>query len=291
MAHKIEIDKIVATSIGLLEANSVLGNKVFRDAETSFNGGVGDEVTVTLPQVIDAKVLDDEGTKYSDINELDFKVKLTDEAYNAVKLNDRQLNFGIRDFGRQVLQPQASGVAKHCEKAVAGVLNEAIASDGSKSKFPKAEAISKAKPLAALAKASAEMTKREIPEEGRILAIGPELKEAFLGLESLQNASFAGDAQVITNGTLGRVLGFEVVVSPFITGGAVAFTEEAVALAVRAPGAPAGTDAAAMTHNGFALMAARQFVMDQQKTVSLMKTFVGATPLDTNRMVALKAAA
>jgi hypothetical protein len=282
MAHKITTDEIVAAALGILEAKSVLGNRVWRDAETRFNGGVGDEVTVTLPTVVDAKVKGDGNIEYSDLGEQTFKVRLTDHAYNAIKLNERQMNFDIRDFGAQVLTPQSSGVAKHCEKAVAGILNAAI--EGA------AEEIAMDKPLSALAKVSAEMTTREIDEDGRVLAIGPELKEAFLALPELQNANFAGNADVIQNGALGRVLGFEVVVSPYITGGAVAFTREAVALAVRAPAAPAGAEGAVAEHNGYALTTVRQYVVDQLSHVNAVQTFVGATALDTNRMVPLKVA-
>ncbi|MEU7576000.1 hypothetical protein AB0B50_00085 [Streptomyces sp. NPDC041068] len=283
MAHTITTDEIVAAALGLLEAKSVLGSRVWRDAESSFIGGVGDEVTVTLPTVVEAKLKDDgKNIDYSDLNEQTFKVKLTDHAYNAIKLNERQMNFDIRNFGAQVLTPQASGVAKHCEKAVTGILNKAI--EGA------TEEITKDAPLAALAKVSAEMTAREIDEDGRVLAIGPDLKEAFLALPELQNAAFAGDANVIQNGSLGRVLGFEVVVSPFVKGGAVAFTREAVALAVRAPAAPEGASGASNTHNGFALTTVRQYVVDQLSHVNVVQTFVGATALDTNRMVPLKIA-
>lgn len=280
MANNIPVSNVISASLGLLEANSVLGRLVHRDAEAGFTGGVGDSVRVRLPSIIEARDGAGAETVFSDLDEGTATVELTHEAYSAVLLSDKELSFDLYDFGRQVLNPQAAGIARFAENAIAGILNDAVA-DSSHTVDP-------GNPLSAVARAAGEFTRREIGFEDRYVVIGPDLVEAFLTAEALQNSSASGDDSVIRGGRIGRVYGFDVWVSPYVNG-MTAFTPEAFALACRAPEPPAGAGyAETQAHNGFALRYLRDFSVQHRSDASLMSTFVGATTLDANRYMAFE---
>jgi hypothetical protein len=282
MANDFPVSSVVAGALGLLESNSVLSKLVYRDAEKSMVGGTGDTVRVRVPEVIEAVDGTGQATQFTDIEDGSLPVQLSAEAYSAVLLSDRDLTLDLISFGAQVLQPQAAGVARFCEQAIAGVMNTASAES--------THSISPSAPLGAFVRAAAEFTRREIPLQGRYMAIGPDAFEALLSVPSLQDAAASGNADVIEGGYFTKLLGFQVHVSPYLTG-AVAFTREGFALASRAPMNAEGAGfAATETHNGFALRYLRQFDVSQRADVSLLSTFVGAAVLDTNRSMAFSIA-
>jgi hypothetical protein len=284
MANTIPVSDVIKASLGLIEAESVLGNLVHRDAEAGFVGGVGDSVRVRVPNVIEAQNGSGQATVFTDIAEGVVSVTLTDEAYSAVKLTDKELSLKLENFGAQVLQPQASGVAKYCEKAIAGVMNAQV-NDASNTLT-----IDPSTPLSAIAKAAAEFTRREISMDGRVLVIGPEMLEAFLNLPALQDVGSAGADEALRGGELTRLMGFSVRVSPY-TEGAVAFTREAFTLACRAPLPPEGAGyAETRAYNGYALRYLRDFDISVRADVSLMATFVGAAVMDPRRFMAFSIA-
>jgi hypothetical protein len=284
MANSIPVDQVITATLGLIEANSVLGNLVHRDAERGFVGGVGDTVRVRVPNVIEARDGAGTATIFSDIDEGAVPVTLTNEAYSAVKLTDMELSLSITDFGVQVLQPQSAGVAKYCERAISGVMNEQVNDAGN------TNTIDPTAPLRAIAKAAAEFTRRELPMEGRILAIGPDILEAFLALPALQDVAAAGADEALRGGELTRLMGFSVRVSPYVEG-AIAFTREAFALACRAPLPPEGAGyAATETYNGYSIRYVRDFDVSVRGDVSLMSVFVGAAVLDSRRFMAFNIA-
>lgn len=282
MAHTIPVEQVIAASLGLIESNSVLGGLVFRDAEKGFVGGVGDSVRVRVPNVIEAQDGAGADTVFSDVDEGAVPVKLTAEAYSAVKLSDKELSLDIVNLGTQVLQPQAAGIARYCEKAIAGVMNGAVNDPAN------TNTISVATPLGAVAKAAAEFTRRELSMEGRTLVIGPDMLEAFLNLSALQDVAAAGKDEALRGGELTRLMGFSVRVSPYVEG-AIAFTREAFALACRAPLPPEGAGyAETQTHNGYAIRYLRDFDISARADISLMAVFVGAAVLDSRRFMAFK---
>jgi hypothetical protein len=278
MANTLPVSSLVKGALGLLEVNSVLANLVYRDAEKEFVGGVGDTVRVRVPETIDAVDGTGQPTTFTDINEGTIPVTLSAEAYNAVKLSDREMTLDLINFGAQVLQPQASGIAKFCEQTISAQMNAASTASG--------ETIDPVAPLGAFVKAAAEFTRREIPLQGRIMAVGPAVFEALLSVPSLQDAAAAGGDDVISGGRFKRLLGFDVHVSPYLDG-AVAFTREGFALAVRAPqNVDGASKAATERHNGYALRYVRDFDISQRADVSLLSTFVGATQMDARRVMA-----
>ncbi|MGW8439301.1 P22 phage major capsid protein family protein [Nocardiopsis sp. NPDC055879] len=272
------MSQAIGGALGLLEANSVLGKRVYRDAEKSFGGGTGTTVQVRVPNTITATNGLGQNTVYTDINESTVPVEITAEAYSAIALTDQEMSLSVIDFGKQVLQPQASGIAKYCEQAIAGVMNDAATESTSE--------IDPTNPLGAFVRAAAEFTRREVPLQGRTMAIGPDVLEVLLALPALQDVAAAGGGDVLEGGFVARLLGFEIVVSPYITG-AVAFTREGFALATRAPGVPEGAGyAATETHNGWAMRLLQDFDLTRRAEVSLMSVFVGATLLDDRRVMA-----
>ncbi|GAA0946418.1 P22 phage major capsid protein family protein [Nonomuraea longicatena] len=283
MANTLQIDSVVALTLALLERQTILGRLVHRDSQTSFRGGVGDTVRVRVPKRLDVKEFI-KGTPITttEINELGVPVKLTKRLYTAVELSDDDLTLSLADFGAQVLAPQSSGVASGVEQAVAATMNEATAAS--------TVTISKAKPLAAVAKAAATFTTREVPTSGRVLVVGPELEEILLQMPEVMNTAAAGSPEVIKDGMLTRLYGFNVYVSPYITG-AVAFTRDAFALAVVAPAPMVGAESETSAHNGYALRYTRAAKIDTLSSVSVVHAYVGATQLDVRQSIPMKVVA
>ncbi|WP_431871922.1 P22 phage major capsid protein family protein [Nocardiopsis eucommiae] len=278
MANSFPVSQAIGGALGLLEANSVLGKRVHRDSEKHFGGGTGATVQVRIPKTISATNGMGQNTVYTDINESTVPVEITAEAYSAVALTDQEMALNVIDFGKQVLQPQASGVAKFCEQAIAGVMNTAVTDSTLE--------ISPTNPLGAFVRAAAEFTRREIDLPGRTMAIGPDVLEVLLALPALQDVAASGGGDVLEGGFLTKLLGFDIVVSPYVSG-AVAFTPEGFALATRAPGVPEGAGyAATETHNGWSMRYLQDFDITRRAEVSLMSVFVGATLLDERRVMA-----
>jgi hypothetical protein len=285
-SNSLNINSIVSGAVALLQHQSVLANKVYRDAEGAFVGGVGSKVAVRLINVIEGKEFDAEtGTEVSPLAEGTKDITLTHWGYNAVGLTDRELTLNIENFGAQVMKPQTAGIAKMAEKAVAKVLNDKITAADAKN------VVKKDDPLAAVAAASAAFTAAEVPEEDRTFAIGPDLQTAFQTSEALRNASASGSADTLRSGLIGRVYGFDVVVSPYITGGGVAFARAGVALAVRAPAPAPGAKSATAEDNGYAMRVLHTFDLKSQSNVSLASSFFGASELDARQILAFKVAA
>lgn len=278
MANNIAVSQVVATTLGLIERESTLSRISFRDAEAAFVGGVGDSVRIRIPRAIAARdgVVDGD-THFTDLNEDTVAIELTQELYSAVKLSDWELTLDIESYAKQVLQPQALGIVRDCEKAMADVMNAETA--------VATRTIDPDQPLRALTAAAAELVRRENGSPERHFVIGPELLEAFLSEKAIQDASAAGSADVIQAGYVGRVMGFDVHVSPYIEG-AVALTPGAFALAVRAPDVPEGAGyAASETYADYAIRYLRDYVMATRAEVSLVSAFVGATALDEQRFI------
>lgn len=282
MPNNIPIESVISATLGLIESNSVLSKLVHRDAEKGFTGGVGDTVRVRVPKVIEARDGTGEATVFTDIDEGAVPVTLSAEAYSAVRLTDKEMSLELVNFGVSVLQPQSSGVAKFSEKAIAGVMNDQV------NDVENTNVVDPAAPLGAIAKAAAEFTRRELDMPGRSLVIGPDILESILNLPALQNAAAAGNTDIIEGGYLTRIMGFDIYVSPFISG-VVAFTREAFALANRAPLPSEGAGyASTQAHNGYSIRYVRDFDMSVRGDVSLMSTFVGAAVLDPRRFMAFK---
>ena len=285
------LNRVNDTALQLVEGVSVLANTVFRDAEKDFNPGNGRKVGIRLPQPLKAELKTDGNTvQYKSLDEKLVELELTDWAYGAVKVSDADMTFAVRDGGAQILAPIAEGVAIHCEESIAKVMNAQI--EAGETRAGSALTISKKEPTKAVAAAAGEFLKRKIhPSEARYLAIGPELLEAFLNVKELTKVDNAGTPDALRNATLGRLHGFTVVASPYITGG-IFYSKNGFALGNRAPLAPQGAPkVASSTWSGFSLTTTYSYAPEQTSDVIQSSTFVGTVLLDANRVMACKVAA
>ncbi|MEV3857267.1 P22 phage major capsid protein family protein [Streptomyces sp. NPDC050095] len=285
MANKITLDEIAPLALPLLEAETVLGSIVYRDADPHFKGGNGETISVRIPHVIEATESTGTDADIKDINETAVPIKLSATPRNLVKLTAREMTLEVRNFRDQVLVPSMAGTARFIEKNIAATLNK-VTTDLSEDDAKK-WAMDKKAPLKAVAKAAAEFTRREVESNGRYLVIGPDMEEAFLNLPGLQEADKAGDANALRNGTLGRLMGFTVVVSPYVDH-AVALTRHAAALAVRAPISMDTRTARTETHNGYAQMITLAHDVVRGADFMASTSFCGSTVVDPRRMIAFK---
>ncbi|WP_441247036.1 P22 phage major capsid protein family protein [Kitasatospora sp. McL0602] len=285
--NKFEIDSVVAVSLEMMRAKSVLGETVMRDAENGFTGGRGDTVRVRAPKRRTAT--DYSGTTvYTKVEEGAVQVKLTGEPTDAVKLDTRDMTLDVESYSRQVLAPQMDAVSKYVEKTViADALNKAATKDA-REIDPTAKPGDKGHVIKLLTAAAADFTRREIPAEGRFLAVGPDIQNVLLDVELLQQVNTAGDPAALRNATMGDLFGFRVVVSPYLTG-AVAYHKTAFALAVRSPQVPiGGATGRTATDNGYAVRVVNSFDASVKSDVSIVDTLCGVATVDAERYIPFK---
>lgn len=115
----------------------------------------------------------------------------------------------------------------------------------------------------------------------RVLAVSPDFEMALLSDESLTIAANVGDAraaQAVQDATLGRLLGFDVVVAPELpANSAYVFIDNAFVVAAGAPVVPQSIKAAGSkaTPNGFAVRWLQDYDADHLTDRSVINSYVG----------------
>uniref|UniRef100_A0AAU2VSJ1 Major capsid protein n=1 Tax=Streptomyces sp. NBC_00008 TaxID=2903610 RepID=A0AAU2VSJ1_9ACTN len=277
-------DVVAKTAASMLKAELVLGRLVFRSAESDFTGGRGDTVRVRVPRVIEAKPFTGSTSAVtSPLNEQAVPVKLNTHAMSGVELTAKDMTLNIESFAAQVLMPQVQGVAEMIEGEIANVIQPVITAA--------ALTIDPANPRDAITEAGEILDTRKVGAKSRVLVVSPNVKRALLMDPNLSQADSAGSASVLQDAIVGRLHGFTVFMSPFITDGAVAMTQEAFAAAIKAPAKPYSANGASATDEdgqGYAMTWWVGLDAEARQERSIVEAFVGATVLDAQRAVGLK---
>src|SRR5699024_12345957 len=119
----IKAEKVVRTSLGLLEREVALPRLVWRDsAIADARLAKGDTITVRLPAYFKANkraLRSGDTRKKSSLNERAVPVKLTTDVYGDIPITDEQLTLDVESFGDQVLNPVLAGMSSGLEEAIA----------------------------------------------------------------------------------------------------------------------------------------------------------------------------
>lgn len=232
--------QLASAMVAGLWDSATLINTVHRDAESEFAVGRGDTVTIRSPQVIEATNFTGVAT-VTDIVEGKRDVKLDLQPYSQVQLTGREQTFGIEDLASQVVAPQIGGIVEFLEAAVAGAL-EGTGGTASGANWREAAAA-----------AFGALGANKVPVAGRTLAVAPDVAGKLLTDVVFVSADSRGDGgAALSEATLGRLHGFDVVVSPALTAGtAVAYHSTAVSAAFRNPVAPQGATSGTATYSGY----------------------------------------
>lgn len=272
MSDFIKAEKVVRTSLGLLEREVVLPRLVWRDAGGDFRGAKGDAITLRLPAYAVAKkrALRSGATRTkSALHERKVVVTLDTDVYMDVPVTDEELTLDIEDFGSQVLAPVNAGIARGLEDELITTITGAD--------YDLEDAIDLNDLKGSFAEAREMLNKARVPAGGRTLLIGSEVDSALIQLDNLVRYDQSGTTDAFREATIGRVYGFDVVVNNEIAPDeAFAFHRTAYVMSSRAPIVPAGAPwGATNSFAGFAIRNVRVFDPDEVEDRFVSDSWVG----------------
>lgn len=273
MSDFIKAEKVVRTSLGLLEREVVLPRLVWRDAGGDFAGAKGDAVTLRLPAygVANTRALRGGGARTkSSLHERKVVVTLDTDVYMDVPVTDEELTLDIEDFGGQVLNPVNAAVARGLEDELVDTITGAS--------YDLTVDLDLEDLKGSFAEAREKLNKARVPMSGRTLLIGSEIDSALIQVDNLVRFDQSGSTDTLREATIGRVYGFNVVVSNEIAPDeAYAFHSTAYVLSSRAPIVPAGAPwGASNSFAGFAIRNVRVFDPDEVEDRFIADAWVGS---------------
>ncbi|WP_210492302.1 P22 phage major capsid protein family protein [Patulibacter sp. SYSU D01012] len=254
----IKAEKVVATSLGLLQRELTLPQLIWRDAVGDFAGVRGDTVSIRLPAYAPARkrALRSGATRVKDgLYERKIDVSLDTDIYKDVPISDEQLTLDIADFGAQVLNPVITGIAMQLEQEVADEIN------GANYATTIAHVSETDDAYETVVKARGYLNNAFVPLAGRRLLVGTNFEAELLTNEKFVDASRSGTSETLREALIGRIAGFDVYTSPAIAADrAYAFHSTAFVMSQRAPVIPLGVPwGATQAYQGFAIRTVRSY--------------------------------
>lgn len=283
----IKAEKIVEMASLILRREIVLPRLVWTDfTKADFQYAKNDTITMRAPAVRTAKtraMRSSTALVAEDLAETSVDVKLTDHVYDLLKVTDEQLTLDIRDFAKQILNPQMQGVAEGLEDVIADALAAAPVTAAQSLAAASAD-----DPYDKLLTARRILNDFNVPKNQRVLAVGSGVEEWILGSDRVSKAQNSGDATASTalhDATIARVAGFQIVQSNAIDpNAAYAFHKTAIAFAAVAPALPDGAPHKAMVNqDGFGLRYIRDYAPENSTGPvdrTLVDAFTGAASVN-----------
>ena len=252
----VKAEQVVAAAIGLLERDTTLAQTIWPNPVGDFAGAKNDTITIKLPSYSKARKRllrsGDARTKDS-LYERTVDMKITTDLYSDVPISDEELTLDIADFNLQVTLPVLGGIVRGIDDEVVDLLEGAD--------YQTTLAFDVDKPFGSLLDARAALNDARVPQEGRSFVVGTNVERALLESEKLNPAAVAPSSQALSEATIGRIAGFNIVTNSALDPDvAVAYHRTAFALQTRAPIVPAGAPwGATLAAKGFAIRAVRVF--------------------------------
>lgn len=222
----IGLSQLASAMVAGLYDGGTLVNTIYRDAESDLIAGKGDSVTIREPQTVEA-VNFVAPASATNITEGKIVVPISHQPYSQTVPTAREMTLAIEDFAAEVIMPQVQGIVEYIDTAIGTALNGTTGT------------ATGAGWDAAIRDARAVLTGNKVPMAGRYLAADPTVVSELLGLSVFQTGNVEGAPSALADGIVGRLYGFTVVESPFVTG-AVAYHGTAVAGVFRTPVTPNG---------------------------------------------------
>jgi hypothetical protein len=224
-------DQVAEVAAKLVAADLGISKLFSRDVEADFGGGTGETIRVRIPGAVPSRERSAFDTTtplaVDTISEQSVPVTLDTLAYSNVALSRGDVELGILDFAKQVLDPQTRAITRKVESEAAAAL---VATPATALTFDSA---APAKLFTAIRKT---LRDRGVDAETKLYAVVGSSVYAAL----LDGPLGTWDASGST------VRGIEIHESSRIaTDEVIAFTREAFSLVVRAPEPPAGAAYAA----------------------------------------------
>lgn len=271
----LKVGQIARATVGLLMRELVIARTVWADAVdgAEFEGALDDTVTVRVPaigQPARTRVLR-AGTPITndDLVEFAIPVKLTTDVYKGIPISDEDLTLSIVNFADQILRPQTQAVAEKIEDLLAATIEGAT--------FGPAITIDEEDPFLAIVDARTALNDAHVPRAGRTLLVGSEVEAAILKSDRLTKFDQGPGLVALTEATIGRMAGFEVIGTSAIEGGkAYAYHRSAFIAATRAPRVPEGAAMGqGISYQGIALRWLKDYDYTNTTDRSLVNAWCG----------------
>lgn len=277
--------QISALAVELLRRKLVLPETVTRAPGSEFSGDNGDTITVRVrtPRVARKQTTPGADITMTGINETSVDVKVY-HLYDAATLTDEEIAFSLKDFGSQVLEPQAGAIAIGAEDELCTAINGTTP-----------DAVTVTDWDAAIKEAREALARASVPASDRWLVVAPDVYTELLGIDKFVRADAAGDGRssAIRDAIVGRIYGFTVVESAGLADGtAVAYHKSGYVFTNRTPVAPWGNEkSAALTVDGIGIRHILQYNPNKLKDQSVLSTFAGAALVSADRVFKMTKAA
>lgn len=211
-------EQAARSTLAALRYLTTLPRTVRQDFSTDFVPGVGNVVNIRNPisagsaRVYTSKNREDrDAIVFDELTQDTIPVTMTDQVYKAVRLPDDFATFDLVSLEQQVLRPQAESVVDGIAAPLIEEMN-AVSTDASIPTLTTSNAID------VLVAARAVLNARKVPMTDRFVALSPAAEAAFLGLDQLQKVNEAGTDGVLREAIIGRLMGFTIVVDPYLEG-------------------------------------------------------------------------
>jgi N4-gp56 family major capsid protein len=273
-------EKLSATALALLDRQVVLANLIQRDSGAEFTGAKGDTVNIKRPTRLagaeQALRADNSGGIVSEsLNEWSIPVQLNRHIYSAVDLSDAELTLDVTNFAEQVLTPQTSTVARRIERAVAAIL-ETAPTIGEVQTDAAGDPVDARAVRRALVKARNKLNRNDVPLSGRYAVVGADVESALLNDPDLVPVNTSGSSEVLREAMIGRLAGFNIVVSNDIDPRtAICLHPSAYILVNRAPVVPVSAQGSSSSVEGLALRLVRDYNSHTASDRSFVSSYIG----------------
>lgn len=242
--------RFVRTSLGLLERDTVLAQRMWRNAAGDYTGAEGETINIKLPAFGVARkraIRGNDKRTASYLAQRTVPVKLTDNLFMRTPLSDAELTLDVESFERDIIAPQVGGIVRGIEDEA---VDEVEAAD-----YHNEVTYDLDDPVDALFEAAELLTKARVPSSQRFLAVGSTAKRRLLTSDQLINSYQAGDNTALRRAEVGEIAGigsiFEV---PALDPEAmVLYHQSAFVIGLRAPIVPPDVRGAVGDYNGFAI--------------------------------------
>lgn len=197
--------------------------------------------------------------------------------YSAVGLSEADLTLNLKDFGKQVLKPQAEAIVDALEHKVAAALKAVPLTTDLGIEFDPAN------PVPYFTRIRKRLRDNGVAQAGIQVAVGTEVYAAMLDAKAITDASESASTAALREGQVGKVRGFTIVESTRLDENEVlAFHKDAVTLVTRAPVIPQGaTFGSTIAEQGFSLRYLRDYDASKTQDRSIVSTFSGVGILPT----------
>lgn len=277
-------EKLAATAVGVLEQELIVPNLFQKEGIDQFKGADNDTISVKVEGILPFRDYEwrsgSEGSStpgtrasivFDQYSERKIAVTFGGNVYSAVRLTDEQYDFDLDGWGK-LLTPQA--------KAVARGLNRRAISTLTSQSYPVVIGDAKANLRGALIEARRVLNAFNVPDEQRYLLVGTDFEAALLtdaGLNLAQNVGDSEAESALTNATIGRRFGFNIVVDQTIpAGSAYAFASSAFIFLSGAPAVPNSVGfGSTASYEGTALRWLRDYDPVTFQDRSVVNTYAG----------------